>query len=35
VEKLKAFDGTTTVESMPELIEAIEARRRCLSASSS
>ena len=35
VAKLKAFEGTTTVESMPELTEAIEARLRCLSASSS
>jgi len=35
VEKLKGFEGTTTVESMAELTEAIEARLRCLSASSS
>src|SRR5258708_11499254 len=35
VAKLKAFEGTTTVESMPELTEAIQSRSRCLSASSS
>jgi dihydromethanopterin reductase (acceptor) len=35
VAKLRTFEGTTTVESMPELTEAIEARLRCLSASSS
>jgi len=35
VEKLKAFDGTTTVESLVELTEAIDARLRCLSVSSS
>ena len=34
-EKLKTFADTTTVESMAQLTEAIEARLRCLSVSSS
>lgn len=35
VEKLKTFDGTTVVESLTDLSEAIAARLKCLSASSS
>lgn len=35
VEKLKTFEDTITVESVTQLTEAIEARLRCLSASSS
>jgi dihydromethanopterin reductase (acceptor) len=35
VEKLKAFEGTTVVESLSGLSEAIAARLKCLSASSS
>jgi flavoprotein len=35
VERLKAFEGTTVVESLAGLSEAIAARLKCLSASSS
>src|SRR5260221_13784465 len=35
VEKLKALDGTTVVESMAQLTEAINARLRCLNESCS
>jgi dihydromethanopterin reductase (acceptor) len=35
VERLKKFEGTTTVESMPQLTGAIEERLRCLGESSS
>ena len=35
VEKLKTFEGTTVVESMAALVDAVNARLRCLSVSSS
>jgi dihydromethanopterin reductase (acceptor) len=35
VERLKAFEDTNVVESMAELVAAIEARMRCLATSSS
>jgi dihydromethanopterin reductase (acceptor) len=35
VERLKEFEDTTVVESMDELVAAIEARMRCLATSSS